>query len=48
MTADVRTMNFTNRLDDEFASRWRNFLMYCKGGSSGGGMIVVQVTLVKR
>jgi cyclopropane-fatty-acyl-phospholipid synthase len=40
------------RLPDQFDSRfkelWRYYLMYCEGGFRGGGIDVVQVTLVRR
>ncbi len=34
--------------DDAFHQLWRYYLMYCEGGFRGGGIDVVQVTLVKR
>ena len=34
--------------DRSFADLWRYYLMYCEGGFRGGGIDVVQVTLVKR
>ncbi len=34
-------------LDDGFRDLWRYYLMYCEGGFRGGGIDVVQVTLVK-
>ena len=36
------------RFDDRFLRLWRYYLMYCEGGFRGGGIDVVQVTLVKR
>ncbi len=33
--------------DDDFIALWRYYLMYCEGGFRGGGIDVVQVTLVK-
>jgi cyclopropane-fatty-acyl-phospholipid synthase len=34
--------------DDHFVRLWRYYLMYCEGGFRGGGIDVLQVTLVKR
>ena len=34
-------------LDRGFVDLWRYYLMYCEGGFAGGGIDVVQVTLVK-
>lgn len=34
-------------LDRQFRDLWRYYLMYCEGGFRGGGIDVVQVTLVK-
>jgi cyclopropane-fatty-acyl-phospholipid synthase len=34
--------------DEPFHRLWRYYLMYCEGGFRGGGIDVVQVTLVKR
>ncbi len=34
--------------DERFVRLWRYYLMYCEGGFRGGGIDVVQVTLVKR
>lgn len=34
--------------DESFVKLWRYYLMYCEGGFRGGGVDVVQVTLVKR
>lgn len=33
--------------DADFVALWRYYLMYCEGGFRGGGIDVVQVTLVK-
>jgi cyclopropane-fatty-acyl-phospholipid synthase len=33
--------------DDRFVALWRYYLMYCEGGFRGGGINVMQVTLVK-
>ncbi len=33
--------------DERFVGLWRYYLMYCEGGFRGGGIDVVQVTLVK-
>jgi cyclopropane-fatty-acyl-phospholipid synthase len=33
--------------DDRFVGLWRFYLMYCEGGFRGGGIDVLQVTLVK-
>lgn len=33
--------------DERFVRLWRYYLMYCEGGFRGGGIDVVQVTLVK-
>lgn len=35
------------QFDAEFIDLWRYYLMYCEGGFRGGGIDVVQVTLVK-
>lgn len=35
------------RFDADFVAMWRYYLMYCEGGFRGGGIDVVQVTLVK-
>jgi len=34
--------------DEPFHNLWRYYLMYCEGGFRGGGIDVVQVTLVKQ
>ena len=36
------------RFDRKFIELWRYYLMYCEGGFRGGGIDVVQVTLVKQ
>ncbi len=36
------------QFDDRFVRLWRYYLMYCEGGFRGGGIDVIQVTLVKR
>ena len=33
--------------DRHFVDLWRYYLMYCEGGFRGGGIDVVQVTLIK-
>ena len=35
------------RFDRRFVALWRYYLMYCEGGFRGGGIDVMQVTLVK-
>lgn len=35
------------RFDRNFVDLWRYYLMYCEGGFRGGGIDVVQITLVK-
>lgn len=35
------------QFDDRFVRLWRYYLMYCEGGFRGGGIDVIQVTLVK-
>ena len=35
------------RFDAGFVAMWRYYLMYCEGGFRGGGIDVVQVTLIK-
>ena len=35
------------RFDSRFVDLWRYYLMYCEGGFRGGGIDVVQITLVK-
>lgn len=34
--------------DERFIKLWRYYLMYCEGGFRGGGIDVVQVTLIKQ
>ncbi len=34
--------------DDRFVRLWRYYLMYCEGGFRGGGIDVIQVSLVKK
>ena len=34
--------------DAAFVKLWRYYLMYCEGGFRGGGIDLVQLTLVKR
>lgn len=36
------------QFDDRFVRLWRYYLMYCEGGFRGGGIDVIQMTLVKR
>ena len=36
------------QFDDRFVRLWRYYLMYCEGGFRGGGIDVMQVTLVRR
>lgn len=36
------------QFDARFIRLWRYYLMYCEGGFRGGGIDVIQVTLVKR
>ena len=36
------------QFDERFRALWRYYLMYCEGGFRGGGIDVVQVTLVNR
>ena len=33
--------------DSQFVALWRYYLMYCEGGFRGGGIDVMQVTLIK-
>jgi cyclopropane-fatty-acyl-phospholipid synthase len=35
------------QFDARFVALWRYYLMYCEGGFRGGGIDVVQATLVK-
>lgn len=46
--AAMREGRLPARLDARFVRLWRYYLMYCEGGFRGGGIDVVQVTLVKR
>ena len=43
----VREERLPARFDARFRRLWRYYLMYCEGGFRGGGIDVVQVTLVK-
>ncbi len=36
------------QFDDRFVRLWRYYLMFCEGGFRGGGIDVIQLTLVKR
>lgn len=45
--AAVAEKRLPARFDDRFVTLWRYYLMYCEGGFRGGGIDVVQVTLVK-
>lgn len=36
------------RFDERFQRLWRYYLMYCEGGFRGGGIDVMQVTLVRK
>ncbi|WP_333572063.1 cyclopropane-fatty-acyl-phospholipid synthase family protein [Sphingomonas sp.] len=36
------------QFDERFVRLWRYYLMYCEGGFRGGGIDVIQMTLVKR
>lgn len=38
---------FPEHFDRKFIDLWRYYLMYCEGGFRGGGIDVVQVTLIK-
>ena len=46
--AAAREGRLPARFDARFQRLWRFYLMYCEGGFRGGGIDVVQVTLVKR
>jgi cyclopropane-fatty-acyl-phospholipid synthase len=46
--AAVREGRLPPGFDESFHHLWRYYLMYCEGGFRGGGIDVVQVTLVKR
>ncbi len=43
----VAERRLPERFDADFVAMWRYYLMYCEGGFRGGGIDVVQVTLVK-
>ncbi|MDQ2877680.1 MAG: cyclopropane-fatty-acyl-phospholipid synthase family protein [Pseudomonadota bacterium] len=43
----VRESRLPHRFDRNFIDLWRYYLMYCEGGFRGGGIDVMQVTLVK-
>ena len=45
--AAVAEDRLPKRFDARFVALWRYYLMYCEGGFRGGGIDVVQVTLVK-
>lgn len=45
--AAVEEDRLDRRFDKRFVDLWRYYLMYCEGGFRGGGIDVVQVTLVK-
>jgi cyclopropane-fatty-acyl-phospholipid synthase len=45
--AAVTTETLPAQFDRKFIDLWRYYLMYCEGGFRGGGIDVVQVTLVK-
>ena len=45
--AAVTANRLPGRFDDRFVRLWRYYLMYCEGGFRGGGIDVVQVTLVR-
>jgi cyclopropane-fatty-acyl-phospholipid synthase len=45
--AAVKDGRLPARFDQRFIGLWRYYLMYCEGGFRGGGIDVVQVTLVK-
>ena len=46
--AAVRERRLPKRLDARFVRLWRYYLQYCEGGFLGGGITVLQVTLVNR
>jgi cyclopropane-fatty-acyl-phospholipid synthase len=46
--AAVAAHQLPKGFDDHFVRLWRYYLMYCEGGFRGGGIDVLQVTLVKR
>jgi cyclopropane-fatty-acyl-phospholipid synthase len=43
----VAEARLPSRFDAKFIDLWRYYLMYCEGGFRGGGIDVVQITLVK-
>lgn len=43
----VEAGRLPREFDRHFVQLWRYYLMYCEGGFAGGGIDVVQVTLVK-
>jgi cyclopropane-fatty-acyl-phospholipid synthase len=45
--AVVADRRLPSEFDENFVELWRYYLMYCEGGFRGGGIDVVQVTLVK-
>ena len=45
--AAVAEGRLPQRFDAGFVALWRYYLMYCEGGFRGGGIDVVQVTLIK-
>ncbi|WP_408640481.1 class I SAM-dependent methyltransferase [Sphingomonas jeddahensis] len=47
LDAAVADGRLPQRFDQRFIQLWRYYLMYCEGGFRGGGIDVVQVTLVK-
>lgn len=46
--AAVAERRLPPQFDDRFVRLWRYYLMYCEGGFRGGGIDVMQVTLVRR
>lgn len=45
--AAVAAGRLPHEFDPDFIALWRYYLMYCEGGFAGGGIDVLQVTLVK-
>jgi cyclopropane-fatty-acyl-phospholipid synthase len=43
----IREQRLPHEFDRDFIALWRYYLMYCEGGFRGGGIDVVQLTLVK-
>lgn len=43
----VESGGLPSKFDSKFINLWRYYLMYCEGGFRGGGIDVVQLTLVK-